>query len=152
MSSDLTAEDIADELLYRTGKPFKSDDYAEVADCFILPQYLETLIGSRLIESKDAVLQVFASVRQYYKENGVCDVVRTVVSAEFFAPDILGSTHVSRLMRANGELFRAPYPVYSIIRRVGEDWKIASTSYAILDAPEHNRALHPELPAKPPTK
>lgn len=146
MDSDLTAEGIAEDLLYRTGNTLFATDIGKIADCFIVPQYMETLLGSRLIESKEAVEQVILSVRQYLVENGVVDPVRTVVSAEFLDSDTVGSTHVSRLMRADGELFRAPYPVYSIIRRVGQDdWKIASTSYVILDAPEHNRALNPNL-------
>ncbi len=149
MSSDLTAEDIAEELLYRTSRSLTSDDLTSVADCFILPQYIETQLGSRLIETEDAVRQVFSSVRKYFVENDVTDIVRTVISAEFLSPDTVGSTHVSRLMRGDGGLFRAPYPVYSIIRRVDGDWKIASSSYAILDAPEHNKALNPELPQNP---
>ena len=141
MSSDVTAEDIAEELLYRTSNLLVADDAFKIAECFVLPQYLETVWGSRLIESEEEVLQVISQVRQYYLENNVSDLVRTVVSANFLDSDTVGSTHVSRLMRENGELFRAPFPVYSILRRVGDGWKIASTSYAILDAPEHNRAL-----------
>lgn len=145
MDSDLTAEDIAEELLYRTGNTLVANDIGKIADCFIVPQYVETLLGSRLIESKEALEHVIVSVRQYLNDNGLVDPVRTVVSAEFIDDETVGATHVSRLMRADGELFRAPYPVYSIIRRVGDDWKIASSSYAILDAPEHNRALNPVL-------
>ncbi|MEO9823691.1 MAG: hypothetical protein ABJF50_04635 [Paracoccaceae bacterium] len=146
MDSDLTAEDIAEELLYRTGNTLVANDIGKIADCFIVPQYMETLLGSRLIESKEAVEQVIISIRQYLTDNDLVDPVRTVVSAEFLDGDTVGSTHVSRLIRTDGELFRAPYPVYSIIRRVGDDWKIASSSYAILDAPDHNRALNPNLP------
>lgn len=145
MSSDLTAEDIVEELLYRTSKALKSDDSKGVETCFVIPQYMETLLGSRLIESEEALLQVFASVRKYFKENCVTDVVRTVVSAEFLDADTVGATHVSRLIQRDGELFRSPYPVYSIIRRVDSGWKVASTSYAILDAPEHNKALNPAM-------
>lgn len=145
MPSDATAEDIADDLLFRTGRAFDFDDPVDVSDCFILPQYVETQLGSRLIESEEEVRNSFASVRKYYLDNDVADVVRTVVSAEFLDPDTIGSTHVSRLLRPGGVLFRAPFPTYSIIRRTKKGWKIASCSYAILDAPDHNRALYPDL-------
>ena len=141
MSSDVTAEDIAEELLYRTGKTLEVDDLTEIARCFVLPQYLETLSGNTLIKTEEEVVQLLSQVRQYYLENKVSDSVRTVVSANFLDPDTIGSTHVTRLMREDGELFRAPFPVYSILRRVAGEWKIASCSYAILDAPDHNEAL-----------
>ena len=141
MSRDLTAEDIAEELLYQTGKLLASDDPAGIEACFTLPVYLETQLGNRLIESKKNLWQTHMSVRQYYKDNEISDVVRTVISAEFIDAETVGSTHVSRLMR-DGDLFRAPYPVYSIIRQVEGEWKIASSAYAILDAPEHNMALN----------
>ena len=117
MSSDVTADDIAEELLYRTGNTLVAEDLGQVAQCFFVPQYIDTLLGSRLIETYESVVEALESVRQYYRKNGVVDVVRTVVTAEFLDADTIGSTHVSRLIRSEGELFRAPYPAYSILRR-----------------------------------
>ena len=141
MDKERIADEIADDLLYRTGRAITSGDLEWADGCFQLPQFMETVDGSQLIETEEGVRQVIRNVRAYYAANGVTDVVRTVISAEFVDPNTIGSTHVARLMKAGGKAFRAPYPVYSIIRKIGDDWKIVSTSYAILDAPDHNRAL-----------
>ena len=38
-------------------------------------------------------------------------------------------------------LVQEPYPCFSILRRIGVDWKIESCSYAIVNAPHHCEAL-----------
>lgn len=143
--SDGHAEDIAEDLLYRTGLAHTTGDMKAAAECFELPQLMETSSGRMLIETEDEVIRVFKNVRRYLAENDVSDIVRTVVSAEFLDPNLIGSTHVSRLMKSDGTLFRAPYPTYSILRRTGGEWRIVSSTYAILDAPEHNSALSPHV-------
>lgn len=141
MTQDRLADEIAEDLLYRTGKAMSADVFDWVCECFDLPQIVETLDGKSLIETEDDLLRIFRNLRQYYAKHNVTDVARTVVTAEFIDAETIGMTHAAQLMRPGGEVFRAPYPVYSILRKFGEVWKIAGCSYAILDAPEHNRAL-----------
>ncbi len=135
------AEDIAEDLLYRTGKSLQNGDFEAFFECFEIPQVMETLEGEILMRTKEDVRATYDSVRAYFDDNNVKDVVRTVVSAEFLDDETIGTTHVSRLMQANGQLFRNPYPVYSILKHIDDAWKIMTNTYAILDGREHNLAL-----------
>lgn len=135
------AEEIAEELLYQTGQAMKVGDFDAFFTCFVIPQVMETLEGDMLITTMEGMREIFESVRQYYKDNNVRDVVRTIVSAKFLDDETIGSTHVSQLLGVDGSPFRNPYPVYSVIKCLGGVWKIVSNSSAILDAPQHNDAL-----------
>ncbi len=135
------AEDIADDLLYRTGQAMHHGNQQRFSGCFAWPQIVETSDGVRVFETEEEFRTVFAGVKRYYTENNVTDVVRTVVSAEFLGRDTVGAMYVTRLMRPGQALFRDPYPMYSILRRNAGLWKIVSSAYAILDSNEHNKAL-----------
>jgi hypothetical protein len=135
------AEEIADDLLYRTGKAVMSGDFASFRDCCQLPLMMQTIDDARLIKTGTDLEKMFDSVRRYYMTNDVHDIVRTVISSEFFTSDEIGSTHVTRLIKSDGSEFRAPYPAYSVLKRSGGAWRIAIMRYAILDDPRHNAAL-----------
>jgi hypothetical protein len=135
------AVDIAEDLLFRTGKSLQSGDFEDFFTCFDIPQVMETLEGEILLRSKADVQSVFESVRSYYIDNNISDLVRTVVSAEFIDEETVGTTHVSRLMQPGGVLFRKPYAGYSIIKHLDGKWKIVTNTYAILDGRDHNLAL-----------
>lgn len=143
MTQDVAAESVAEEILYLTGKAILENDDSIFLSCVALPLLMETINGQRVFVSSREVKQSIAGVRQYMKDNGFVDFVRTVVSAEFINDSTIGSTHVCQMLHRNGPKERAPFPVYSIFRRYGASWKMTSCIYAILDSPEHNTALLP---------
>ncbi len=142
MTSDLLAEEIAEDLLYKTGKALLDGSIDDVGRYFEVPQIMETLAGKRLVETEDDIRQVLARMLDYFAAHGITDVVRAVISSEFLSPDLIGSTHVSQLMRIDGTPFRAPYPTYSVIRKSQGRWRISSSIYAIVDSPDHIAALY----------
>jgi len=145
MSSSGHAEDIADDLLFQTGKALTSGDPHWLKNCFEVPFIMETQEGTRLIEAEAEILSIFDCVQRYYKKNDVVDIIRTVVSAEFIDTRTIGATSVTRLMQSGGRQFRNPFPLYSTISNASGSWKLVSSTYAILDAPEHNKALLGEI-------
>lgn len=145
MSQDCAAEEIADELLFLTGKALMAGDFHRFSVCFGLPHMIETADGHSLIRDLASLRGIFDNLREYYRKHQVTDLVRTVVEAHFIDADTIGSTHVARVVQSNGTIPRNPYPVYSVIHRQGHlDWRIMSSIYAILDCPEHNAVLSPE--------
>ena len=150
MSQDCAAEEIADELLFKTGKAILVGDFDGFHACFGLPHLIEVEAGRRLLKSSADLRGVFDGVRRYYESRAVVDLARTVVEARFLDADTIGSTHVARLLQDEGTVLRNPFPVYSIIRRHGHlDWKVMSSVYAILDSDAHNAALLSEkVPAR----
>lgn len=145
MSGSGQADEIADDMLFRTGRALTSGDPDSLKECFEFPFIIETQEGTRMIESDAGLLKIYENVRGYYDQNDVKDVVRTVVSAEFIDPNTIGTTSVARLMQSGGKQFRNPYPLFSTLSNVRGTWKLVSCTYAILDAPEHNKALLGEL-------
>ena len=135
------ADEVANDLLFRTGKMLETGEAHWIEDCFHLPQTVETSVGKRRLFSEACVIDVFESVRKFYETEKITSIVRTVTTAERLAPDLIGSVHVAKLLKVGGEPYRAPFPVYSLIRKIHDRWKIASTLYAILDSSEHNHLL-----------
>ena len=145
MSQDCAAEEIADELLFKTGKALIARDFGGFSACFGLPHVIDTQDARRVLKDTDDLRRVFDDVVRYYAEQAVVDVARTVIEAKFLDADTIGSTHVARLMQAKGGVLRKPFPVYSILCRQGHlDWKVMSSVYAILDSKEHNAVLMSE--------
>ena len=139
--SECLAEEIAEDLLYRTGRALVDGDMRWLDDCFHLPVLVETASGKQIIRTEDGVHNTMRNVRRYLAARDVVDVVRTVVDAQFVGPNLIGSTHVSSMLRSDGSTFRAPFPVFSMIRNFEENWKIVSSTYAILDDPQHENIL-----------
>lgn len=135
------ADEVTNDLLFRTGKMLETGEAQWIEDCFHLPQTVETFVGKRRLFSEACVIDVFESVRKFYETEKVTSIARAVITAERLAPDLIGSIHVAKLLKDGGQTYRAPFPVYSLIRKVHDRWKIASTLYAILDSSEHNHLL-----------
>lgn len=135
------ADEIANDLLYRTGKMLETGEAHWIKECFHLPHTIETSAGKRRLLSEESVIEVFQNLRKFYEQERVTGVIRTVVSAEPLAHDLIGSIHVAKLLRNDDSPYRSPYPVYSLIRKINGRWKIVSTLYAILDSSKHNELL-----------
>lgn len=89
-----TAEDIAEEILYLTGKAILEHDDDVFISCVALPLLMETVNGQRVFISEDEVRHCLLGVRQHMKECDLVDFARTVVSAKFLDANTIGSTHV----------------------------------------------------------
>jgi len=134
------ARQISEDLLERSGASLVQGDFETFADCFLLPQDMETFEGRRSIETRDQMREIFEAVRQFHQRSGVTELVRHCVEAEFRTEDIVEATHESRLV-AGERLIQRPYPVFSVLKRVDGVWRVASSQYAIVDAPGLNQAL-----------
>ena len=132
---------IADDLLEKTGAAIMEGDFKEFSKYFHLPQHLETFDGRSLLRTKMDLRTVFDAVRTYYQVKGVTRIVRRCISAAYKDAMTVTSTHETRLL--NGAQFvQKPFPTLSTIAFIDDVWKITSSSYAIDDAPEHNKALN----------
>lgn len=144
MSLDCAAEEIADELLFETGRALTLGDFDRFAACFGLPHVIETPGTRTVIPDLDSLHTTFDDLRRYYHDTQVIDVVRTVVKARFLNADMVTSTHVASLVHADGGAWRKLYPVHSVIRRQGDlDWRIMSSVYVIDDCAAHSAVLTP---------
>ena len=139
---NLVAEDITEELLYRTGLALVEGRLDGVEDCFLLPHSMETTEGVRIVRTPEDVRRMFEEVRSYFADSGVVNIVRTVVEARFVSDTEVESVHVSRLWRNSDERPETTYPVFSVIRLCDDrKWRIAHSNYAITESRSHGSAL-----------
>lgn len=142
MSLDCAAEDIAEHVLFETGKALLSGDFDHFAAYFCFPHVIETANSRTVIRDPKALRTVYDNMRSYYRDMQVIDMVRAVVDARFLDSDTVGATHVTSMVHADGVSRRKPYPIYSVFRRHDPlDWKIMSSLYVILDCETHNAML-----------
>lgn len=135
-----TAKDVSENLLDRTGKALMSGDFDLFASCFVLPHVIETFQGRRTVETVDDLKKVFDGVTAYFRQKNVTELARHCVEAEFRDDDTIVATHMSRVV-SGARLVQKPYPVLSVLRKIGENWIISDSMYAIEDQPAHAKAL-----------
>ena len=153
MSDDTTEQDgdpphcprhICQHLIDVTGDAMFNDDFDTFADCFKIPHRIETFEAHRIVRTLDDLRSVFDGVRAHHNEIGATAIVRRSIAAEFIAPDRISSTHRSWVMRDSIILLR-PYPVHSVMEKIGGAWKVSDSRYAIVDAPTLSGALDGSL-------
>ncbi|MDJ0823821.1 MAG: hypothetical protein QNJ09_18690 [Paracoccaceae bacterium] len=132
--------EISDYLLRKTGEAFISGDFDSFAECFELPQDIETFEGQRHLETLEDLRSLFTSLQGYFRSLGVTSLERHCIEAKYRDPDTIAATHQSRLMTGS-VLLRAPYPAFSVLKRRDGVWRVAFSQYAISDAPEHLKAF-----------
>ena len=138
----LTAQDISEHLLERTGEAMLAGDFDSFAACFALPYEVETVDGNRLIETRDSLHLTFDNVHAHLLKQQVTLMARHCVSASFRGPDEVAATHETRLI-SRDILVQEPYPAFSILRKQADDaWRITYTSYVIVDSSDLNAALN----------
>ncbi|SEM75177.1 hypothetical protein SAMN05216227_100236 [Pseudorhodobacter antarcticus] len=142
-----TAKEVAEYSLEQTGIGLMSGDFDLFAPHFLLPQYVKTFDGKRLLQTREDVRSVFDAVRAHFNKLQVTLLSRTCISAEFQDADTVFSTHETRLI-ARDVMVQQPYPVFSVLRRVGGVWLVADSEYAIVEAPWHSKAFGPATPER----
>ena len=126
------ALEIAQGLLDRTGAALMSGDPADFVPCFRLPHVLNTFDRERVIETEAQLVETFRLVSTNYREEGITDLVRIVISAVFIAEDEIHQTDMSHWMEG-AQRVAEPFPSYSVITYREGRWAIAHSEYAIPD-------------------
>ncbi len=135
--TDPAAEDIADELLYRTGRALEDDNFDFYKVHFRLPLILESDAGEQVVSTEEDLRFVFEQVQAHLKSNHLNSIVRSVVSAEFLDADTVGATYVTKTFDQDGAPFGQPFPSYSVICRQNTDWKYVRCCLAIVPNSKH---------------
>ncbi len=131
---------VSEMLLEETRLALLAGDFDAFARHFLFPQVIETFEGRHRLNSRAELRAVFEAVCAQNRVIGLTDMVRTCIAAEFKDPDTIEATHVARLLSGT-RLLQEPHTVFSILRRVGGTWKIASSQYAMREASPLRRAL-----------
>ena len=147
--SERTAHHIASELLEKTGNAMRDGDFDAFMHHFALPFVMETFDGKHLMQTRAELERVFDAVRGFHAENNVTDIVRESIAAEFVDHRTIASTHVAQMLTKDNILFGRPYPAYSLIRRIGDIWRIQFCQYAVEEPHRLNEVLGVEKEKAP---
>ncbi|MEO1550107.1 MAG: hypothetical protein AAFR93_06700 [Pseudomonadota bacterium] len=136
----VTAREVSEHLLHRTGEAMLSGDFEAFMACFQLPLEIETFTGRRVVETADDLRQTSLAVHAYYQTKGVTELFRVCIDASFRDPDTVVATHIARPLKGDVPVQEA-YPVLSILTRTDHGWKIAQSQYAVEGEPLLAKAL-----------
>ena len=131
---------ISQDLLDRSGQAYLSGDFDAFAACFALPHRITTFEGTVIVPDLDGLHDIFQSMRDYFADNRLTDIVRPCIDAAFVDDDTIAAAHESRYLSGD-RLIQRPAVCLSTIRRLDGVWRVAEGQYAIQDADSHVRAL-----------
>ena len=126
----ISARDVAEAILELTREALLTGDCDTFCAVFHTPLPMAVSGETHLAETVEDLRQSFWSVFDRYKSLGVTDLDRSVTHAEFTSPDRIETTHTSRRIIPDAPS-QEMYPVFSVIERIGHDWKVTSVQYAI---------------------
>ncbi len=138
--SVLTARDVAESLLEKSGAALKNGDFDSFLECFELPQDIATFDGRKTIETPEDLQEIFDGVRALYRRRNVTQIIRQCLEAEFRDENTITTTHQSRNLSGD-QLVQAPVTAYSIVKKIDGVWRISYSQYASSDDAELNETL-----------
>lgn len=128
-----TASQVSQHLLDVTGRAFATRDADLFTQWFVYPQKLSTFETTIVVENRAQMARTFHKLCDHFSSQGVTQMVRVCISAEFVAPDRAEATHMTHLMAGHRRV-KPPYPGFSSLGKINGVWRILSSQYAV----EHN--------------
>lgn len=136
------AKSISEMLLERTGQALLTGDFEAMAQCFTLPLVHATLEGVTVLRTREDLEVLFGNVRSHFRRIGMTHMIRFCVAAEYAGPDRVNATHETHLFNRSVRLAE-PFRVMSELVRIGGEWRIASSNYAVTRDHGYAAALLP---------
>ncbi|WP_425074422.1 hypothetical protein [Sagittula sp. S175] len=138
-SADL-AREIATQSLNATGLALAHGDHAGFARYVGLPYSLGTEDGATMMDTPEAVRNVFDRAVDSYATFGITRLDRTVSAARFIDPDTIAASHMTQPV-CGTEPLDVPYPNHVILRRQASDWKVAHGQHVVGHMQGHSRVI-----------
>ncbi len=134
--------EVSDFLLEKTRKAYFDRDFDAFRQRFLLPKWVGSYNGERLIETVSALREVYDNMCAFFDSQGVIDLRRRTLSATFETPDVMRCTYVQQYV-LTGYALTEELVALGTCRRVDGMWKVSACNYAT-DIPEVNRVLVPK--------
>lgn len=115
-------------------------DFNLMSGCFLLPHGFATFDGQHVVETEDALREVFVEVRAEFARKGVTQIIRTVEAVKRTDETTIQATHISHYMAGQTRI-NEPFPVFAITKWTGTEWRVASNQYAVEPGTNHSRIL-----------
>jgi len=124
------AQAISHDLLERTGIALKTRDFELFEDCFLLPHTITTFDTTYTLQTQDELRRAFFGNCDFFQKLHVTNIVRHCEMAQFEDENTVKAMHVTHLM--SGQIrVKDPYPSFSVIVRMPDGWRVASSDYAV---------------------
>lgn len=140
-------------MLEHTAEALFSGDFEAYLAVTALPFRTESFDGIVTLDTVDDLRAAFDAVRRDLSRNGVTDLSRNVLAAEFNGPDEIRYSYTTRMLSGT-ILLERDYPNLAILRRIDGQWKLSSAQHAITGAAEHTTQADAPAPQnrRPPAK
>lgn len=136
------ARSIATALLGKSTEALLSNDFDSYAECFSFPTRLETFEGNRMVRTRSELNIIFGDIRSYLAVNNVSQLVRKFIEIECISDSEIHTLHESYALDGT-TLVKQPVPVLSVLQRMGGNWKVTKSAYAIPAPDDFGKALIP---------
>lgn len=129
-TAEHSAKRIAQGILDATGDALSTGDFAQFAKNFHLPHIMTTQERKITVTDLAHLQRMFDAMRTKLAAGQVTELIRFIEAASFRSSTQIASTHVTHMVRANGQIDE-PYPVFSILEKIDGVWKGVSSDYAV---------------------
>lgn len=130
LATQFSAMDIAQAIFEVLGDAVVAADFETFSSLFQVP--LQMAQGSKnvTVKDNDDLHVLFMRRHNRLKDLGATLLVRACVSASFETPLRILATHVGHVVKDN-ERLSEPQPIYTVIEKIGGDWKITANECAV---------------------
>lgn len=120
---------VAEHMLEVTRQAYMDRDFEAYRIRFIFPQVVGTFTGDEIIETESNLRVVFDNFCALLDNQGIVDLHRRTLSAEFETADKIQANYVSQYLRPDLSLTDEVYGL-ATLRLVDGLWRIAGSRYA----------------------
>ncbi len=124
-----SATEICQFALQVTRQAYADRDAQTFVDRFVVPHSIGTFEGERRVESAADIEAMFHGMCIYFRDNGIVDLRRRVIAADFRRDDLIEATFVSQHV-SRGDLVGQEVVVHTFLKRIDGRWRFGDSRYA----------------------
>lgn len=136
----IAASDVAQAILDVTGPALLDGDFDAFKQCFQVPQTMATMAGPIHMETEEDMQRAFDEMHLHLAALNVTEIYRRCVSATYNANGQITATHMSELI-SDGRTIKGPYPVFIVLEKIDQNWKVIASEYAIQEGDGQAEAI-----------
>ena len=129
IDGSVAAREIIEPMLRKTSTAILTNDFDAMNDCFSLPLLLETSETKMIISSVEEHRRLFERLVEGYFSRNVTDIIRVCEVAEYVAPTVIRSLHISHVMSGDQRV-DDPMPTLATTELIDGSWKIVAAQNA----------------------
>ncbi len=129
-TSDAKAQAIYQHLLDKIAETYFAGDFDGFARMIHVPHRIEYFAKAVVLKTRDDLRRLFDDICNHNTQNGITNIIRTCLAAQFLSKDEILGMHETRMIMTN-QVMLSPYPVKSVLRRIDGAWWVCESDNAL---------------------